>query len=742
MKNKKNIVIISIIGVVGLALVTFAYFSSTSVLDNLFSTADYGTTINEEFVSPANWVPGAVEQKRVYVTNTGEVPVAVRISYTESWTSANGDNLDLTFTKQGQSIPAAILAFGDNFLQNWVKSTENGVDYYYYNTILDAGESTTDFLKSVTFNENVTSEANCENTNIYDQNTGDLTGVEQTCTSGDGYDGGTYNLTLTIQTVQSSVYKTVWNTNYDIGTPIIIPTGVQYLTDNAINNQDASYNSVTKGNMFTFSHAATDQTEAVTDYRYIGDKPNNYIKFNCDNNGLNCEIWRIVGIFPVERPDPEDNTQTITENRIKIVRNSSFSENLYWDSNKVNDWTNASLNTYLNGDYYNRTGDAETFGLTASARSMIDDAVFYLGATSIDENTHYGSAEDIYTWERGNILCGSCGSDTTKLSDTNKIGLLYPSDAYMIYGKGVENTCYNDPKNCTINNSAEPTISWLYNSNIKEGSFKIDKTLLLSPLSSLNDILYMYEYGYLNSYGQQWPTTVRPTLYLKSDIYIVGGNGRIENPYQVSASYQQNTSNSTHTYTSYSIGDRVEFDNQYYRVLENSDASQGYLTLLKEELLTASEVNSYNGSYNSTNGEYPYYEATNCKDGNTSECYTDYYYHSFIKNIVDNWASQYDNVLVNVNGYKARLITKEEITENLGFSSYYDSPNTHYSLTQDTFTWAYIGGKPYWTMSQPQSIQNKVVTVSNNPTPEFVYNKAYIRPVININKCAITGGCQ
>ena len=218
MKNKKNIVIISIIGVVGLVLVTFAYFSSSSVIDNLFHTAEYGTTITEEFVSPPNWVPGAVEQKRVYVTNTGDVPVAVRISYTESWTSLNGDNLDLTFTKEGQSIPAAILAFGDDFLYNWVKSTENGVDYYYYYTILDVGESTTDFLKSVTFNENVTSEANCATNNVYDQDTGDLTGVEQTCTSGDGYDGGTYNLTLTIQTVQSSVYKTVWNTNYDIGT--------------------------------------------------------------------------------------------------------------------------------------------------------------------------------------------------------------------------------------------------------------------------------------------------------------------------------------------------------------------------------------------------------------------------------------------------------------------------------------------------------------------------------------------
>lgn len=58
-----------------------------------------------------------------------------------------------------------------------------------------------------------------------------------------------------------------------------------------------------------------------------------------------------------ERPDPEDNTQTITENRIKIVRNSSISQDMDWDSNTQNDWTNASLNTFLNGDFYNASGD-------------------------------------------------------------------------------------------------------------------------------------------------------------------------------------------------------------------------------------------------------------------------------------------------------------------------------------------------------------------------------------------------
>ena len=178
MQNKKSVIALTLIGVIGIIGLTFAYFLSSTDVDNEFNTADYGTTITEEFVSPDNWVPGATEEKRVYVTNIGEVPVAVRISYTESWTSLNGDSLDLTFRKGNKDIAAANFEFGDDFVYNWVKSTENGVDYYYYNAILDSGEETTDFIKSITFNPNVPSTANCTETNVYDEDTDTNTAIE------------------------------------------------------------------------------------------------------------------------------------------------------------------------------------------------------------------------------------------------------------------------------------------------------------------------------------------------------------------------------------------------------------------------------------------------------------------------------------------------------------------------------------------------------------------------------------
>ena len=45
--------------------------------------------------------------------------------------------------------------------------------------------------------------------------------------------------------------------------------------------------------MWAFTHEATEQLKATTDYRYIGANPNNYVKFN-------DELWRIIGVFDVD----------------------------------------------------------------------------------------------------------------------------------------------------------------------------------------------------------------------------------------------------------------------------------------------------------------------------------------------------------------------------------------------------------------------------------------------------------
>ena len=212
---------------------------------------------------------------------------------------------------------------------------------------------------------------------------------------------------------------------------------------------------------------------------------------------------------------------------MKLVRGSAFATAMAWNLSNVNDWTdaNASLKNFLNGDYYNRTGDAATYGLKASAQNMIDDAVFYLGASK-----SFGTAEEVYTWERGNTTCGACNSDVTKLTWAGKVALMYPSDEYMVYGNGVNATCYGNTRDCRESNAQT---GWVYNSNILEGGSSVYYTWLLSPYSgNANDTFLAESDGFLYGYSvYRGSAGVRPVVYLKSNIKIAGGTGEVGSEY-------------------------------------------------------------------------------------------------------------------------------------------------------------------------------------------------------------------
>ena len=215
-----------------------------------------------------------------------------------------------------------------------------------------------------------------------------------------------------------------------------------------VNVADATFENGDKTAMFEFSHPATEQTPALTDYRYIGHMPNNYVKFNCDNDGTNCEIWRIIGVFSVD--DGEGNW----EQRIKLVRGSVISYNTVWDDRGsiytgapyltgINDWNGAKINILLNNDYLTRQGVASTNGLKELANNQIADAKYYLGGKS----GNLGTTNDIYRWERGREVYNQDEYERS-IFWIGKVSLMYPSDVYMTYSKGVDNTCYSEPLFC------------------------------------------------------------------------------------------------------------------------------------------------------------------------------------------------------------------------------------------------------------------------------------------------------
>ena len=171
--------------------------------------------------------------------------------------------------------------------------------------------------------------------------------------------------------------------------------------------------------------ATTDTTQIATDdpdnnIRYIGANPNNYVYFNCSDynnqSDSTCEKWRIIGVF--KNMTKEDGTK---EDLVKIIRDDSLG-NIAWASSNVNDWSTASLQTTLNGDYYNGTYATGAFK-NDSTRNAIESVVWNLGGTANYSSASNGLASHWYGYERG----------TTVYTDrpttwTGKIALMYPSD--------------------------------------------------------------------------------------------------------------------------------------------------------------------------------------------------------------------------------------------------------------------------------------------------------------------------
>jgi len=326
----------------------------------------------------------------------------------------------------------------------------------------------------------------------------DYKGKPVSCDVTVNYDGTIYMTKCKVSNVD--VTSDTEDGYYHYGSIVNPPSAVNDLLAKANPVTVTNYTDGNTGEMYTFEHPATTQTGALTDYRYIGANPNNYVTFN-------NELWRIIGVFTVD--DGNGNT----EQRIKIIRNEKLSSGMKWGSNYANEWSTATLNTYLNGDYYN--------GLDATSKSMVADTKYYLGGAA----NSIGGAEAYYNWERGTTVYS--GNST---SWNGKIALMYPSDYTYTYALGVDNTCYTDGVDCRTDNGGTPTKGWIYNTN--SNSFQ----WLLSPRSvNSENVFFLDPSGYVggnvlnsNSFG------VRPTLYLSSSVKISSGDGSEQGPYQLS----------------------------------------------------------------------------------------------------------------------------------------------------------------------------------------------------------------
>ena len=251
------------------------------------------------------------------------------------------------------------------------------------------------------------------------------------------------------------------------------------------------------------------------------------------------------------------------------------------------------------------------------------------------------------------------------------------------------------------------------------------------------------------------------TTQLKSDssIYLAGctvGGRSVEG-------YTYGKEEAAPTYTAYEVGDEVTYNNVDYYVIADSGVNEEEVQLLKKDPLTVAQVNqygaghvnmyvtsdtsasyyqqAYNINYNGTDtgiGGMAYYSSSTCGSSGSSGCTTDYA-QSEIKYVVDAWKTAQAP-----NATNARLITIDDLTDNLGMELNKTNPTTYQiTVTEDTPTWVMGENYWYWTMTTNTDKTAEVwgvnirssAYVSSTGVQSF-YNA--VRPVITLSKANIS----
>ncbi len=286
---------------------------------------------------------------------------------------------------------------------------------------------------------------------------------------------------------------------------------------------------MSQNEMEEFTHEETTQTTALTDYRYVGSNPNNYIYFGCSDNCTEENLYRIIGVIPTQS---EIGIDKAYENRVKIIKSEPYveqesgfsheSSNLYgykWNETNHNRFETATINTeILNKTYWNSLGEYQKY---------IAPSLWYLGAINhvthqTGRNNPKASADIFYQAIRGDKQGYSKGA----LNYIGNIGLIYYDDYLFAAGTQYRSTPYN---NIPIN-------VWLQNKNmtIREWTISPEESYLNSNTYTAVGVFVHSDLidASIGAVSLQIHS-IRPTFYLKSNVLYESGKGTIEDPYRI-----------------------------------------------------------------------------------------------------------------------------------------------------------------------------------------------------------------
>lgn len=539
MKNKKIIItIISIIVCLFIIGSSLAYFQNTFITQNNINSEEYNITYNYSYQAPDNWIPGTSEEISMTVKNESTIPIAIRASITEEWTSKNNNKLSNTLTNGEDTVLKQIN-------NNWYKK---GL-YYYYNKQLLPNEETTSIIDYITYNSNTEIDLDCTTESN-----------KTTCTNNDSYSGANYILNISFETIQYDIYEEAWN----------------------INSEEKSlYSEITKSKIY-------DDTKSLYVTNIYGINLNNK---SSDLNGKGIYIKKdtVKTDYPIYYYRGNVNNNNVVLNNIcfKIVRttNTGGIKLIYNGLYKNNSCNNEGENTTIGLSSYNNKANSDNTNI--GYMFGIKNATSY---ESAHQNTNESNIKELIdNWYQQNLL-----DKTSLLEDTiycndrridktlgnNLITLPDSTTIYTILGYAKNPTIYqgtsrlgNNTINKNINLSCETndsfTVSTTFgNGNLKypTGTITLDELTMAGAISqtslenepATNTDFYLYS-GI--SYWTMTPahvsgttpdvyisrlsnkgftqtalandnqTYVRPMITLNNNVTYKNGDGTINNPY-------------------------------------------------------------------------------------------------------------------------------------------------------------------------------------------------------------------
>ncbi len=211
------------------------------------------------------------------------------------------------------------------------------------------------------------------------------------------------------------------------------------------------------------------------------------------------------------------------------------------------------------------------------------------------------------------------------------------------------------------------------------------------------------------------------------------------------------------SYKVYNVGDEITYKGMKFYVVSASGAKEASVTALKETPLTVDEVTTYGAghinryttssqgvAYNSNGyGGMTYYSSDTCKSGAETGCTSDYD-DSDIKFAVDAWANDkltQSDLATDKFGYKARLLTYEELTTSLGYEPAAKDATYINLNNENTPSWVYNSNYYYWTMSPYQDEARRVWDINYDgyvfAHEVWNYWNGVVRPVVTFSKSAL-----